>query len=155
MLNKQASDAKKILESIKKDCELHAKDKAKTDELVKEILAKAEAKAEDDKKTNEILKKYYAKEAKRASKEVEKFNKMINDNLDMSSEKSEVINRLIELNSLKQIYHLNKTDNNLKANESIDDILINREIHELEKKLRDQPKKGSGMFTSQKELQHC
>ena len=73
----------------------------------------------------------------------------------MSSEKSEVINRLIELNSLKQIYHLNKTDNNLKANESIDDILINREIHELEKKLRDQPKKGSGMFTSQKELQHC
>ena len=59
----------------------------------------------------------------------------------MSSEKSEVINRLIELNSLKQIYHLNKTDNNLKANESIDDILINREIHELEKKLRDHPKK--------------
>ena len=67
----------------------------------------------------------------------------------MSSEKSEIINRLIELYSLKQIYHLNKIDNNLKANENID-ILINREIHELEKKLRDQPKKGSGVFTSQK-----
>ena len=54
------------------------------------------------------------------------------------------------MNSLKQKYHLNKIDNNLKANENIDDILINREIHELEKKLRDLPKKGSGMFTSQK-----
>ena len=75
-----------------------------------------------------MLEKYYTEEAKRASKEVEEFNKMSNDNLDMSSEKSEVINRLIELYSLKQIYHLNKIDNNLKANENIDDILINREI---------------------------
>ena len=47
---------------------------------------------------------------------------------------------------------MNKIDNNLKANENIDDILINREISELEKKLRDLPKKGSGMFTSQKEF---
>ena len=46
---------------------------------------------------------------------------------------------------------MNKIDNNLKANENIDDILINCEIHELEKKLRDQPMKGSGVFTSQKE----
>ena len=45
----------------------------------------------------------------------------------MSSEKSEIINRLLELNSLKQIYHLNKTDDNLKANENIDNILIDRE----------------------------
>ena len=74
MLNKQASDAKKILESIKKDSELRAKDIAKKDELVKEMFAKAEARVEDDRKTNEILKKYYAEEAKRASKEVEKFN---------------------------------------------------------------------------------
>ena len=96
------------------------------------------------------LKKNYAEEARSASKEVEKFNKMINDNLDISSEKSEIINRLIELHSLKQIYHLNKIDNNLKANENIDDILVNREIHELKKRLRDQ--KGSGMFTSQKEF---
>ena len=68
----------------------------------------------------------------------------------MSSEKSEIINRLIELHSLKQIYHLNKIDNNLKVNENIHDILINREIHELKKRLRDQ--KGNGMFTSQKEF---
>ena len=70
----------------------------------------------------------------------------------MSSEKSEIINRSIKLYSLKQIYHLNKIDNNLKANENIDDILIGREIHELEKKLRDQPKKGGSVFTSQKEF---
>ena len=102
-----------------------------------------------------MYEKYYAEEAKRASKEVEKFNKIINDNLDISSEKSEIINRFIELYSLKQIYNLNKIDNNLKANENIDDILINHEIHELEKKLIDQPKKGRGVLTLQKELQNC
>ena len=77
---------------------------------------------------------------------------MINDNLDMSSEKNEIINKLIELYSLIQIYYLNKTDNYLKANENIDNILIESEIRELEKRLRDLPKKGSGMFTSQKEF---
>ena len=66
----------------------------------------------------------------------------------MSSEKSEIINKLIELHSLIQIYYLNKTDNNLKANENIDNILIESEIRELEKRIRDLPKKGSGVFTS-------
>ena len=62
---------------------------------------------EDDRKIDEILKRYNAKEAQRASEEVGKFNKMINDNLDMSSEKREIIDKLIELYSLRQIYHLN------------------------------------------------
>ena len=66
----------------------------------------------------------------------------------MSSEKSEIINRLIELYSLTQIYYLNKIDNNLKANEKIDNISIDGKINELEKRLKDE--KGSGMFTSQK-----
>ena len=70
----------------------------------------------------------------------------------MSSEKSEIINRLIELYHLIEFYHLNKIDDNLKSNENIDNIFIGCEIHELEKKLRDQPKKGSGVFTSQKEF---
>ena len=102
-----------------------------------------------------MLEKYYAEEAKRASKEVEKFNKMINDNLDMSSEKSEIINRLIELYNLKQIYHLNKIDNNLKANENIDDILLNREIHELEKNLETNTKKLVACLLRKKSLQNC
>ena len=68
----------------------------------------------------------------------------------MSSEKSKIINRLIELYSLRQIYYLNKIDNNLKANEKIDDDSISHEINELEKRFRDQHKKGSVMFTSQK-----
>ena len=70
----------------------------------------------------------------------------------MSKEKSEIINRLIELYSLIQIYYLNKIDNNLKANENIDNISIESEIRELEKRLRDLSKKGSGVFTSQKEF---
>ena len=84
------------------------------------------------------------------SKKVEEFNKMINDNLDMSSEKSEIINRLIELYSLRRLYYLNHADNNSKAKEKIDDASIGREIRELKKRLRELPKKGSDMFTSQK-----
>ena len=87
-----------------------------------------------------------------ASEELEKFNKMINNDLDMSGEKSEKINKLIELYSLRQIYYLNKIDNNSKANEKIDNIPSIREISKLKKRLRELPKKGSGMFTSQKEF---
>ena len=99
-----------------------------------------------------MLKKYYEKEVQRASEEVEKFNKIINDNPDMSSEKSEIINRLIELYSLRRLYYLNNADNNSKANEKIDHVPIGREISELEKRLRDLPKKGSSVFASQKEF---
>ena len=69
----------------------------------------------------------------------------------MSSKKSEIINKLIKLNSLKQIYYLNKKDNNLKANENINNILIKSDIMKLQKKLRELSKKGRGVFTSQKE----
>ena len=85
-------------------------------------------------------------------KKIEKFNKMINDNLDMSSEKSEIINKLIELYSLIQIYYLNKIDNNSKANENIDNISREKDIRKLEKRLRELSKKGRGVFTSQKEF---
>ena len=37
----------------------------------------------------------------------------------MSSEKSEIINKLIELYSSIKIYNLNKIDNNLEANQDI------------------------------------
>ena len=75
-------------------------------------------------------KKKNVKEAQRASKEVEKFNKMINDNLDISSEKSEIINRLKELYRLIELYHFNEIDDNLEMNETIDNILIRREIND-------------------------
>ena len=152
MLDKQVSDSKKILELNKKYSELNAKSMAKTDELVKKIFAKTKAREEYDRKVDKVLKEYYTKEAQRASKKVENLNKMINDNLDMSSEKSAIINKLIELNSLIQIYNLNKIDNNFKANEKIDNVSISSEISELEKRLMDLPKKGSGVFTSQKEF---
>ena len=74
------------------------------------------------------LKKYYAKEAQREFKEIERLNKIINDNPDMSSGKSKITNKLIELYNLKQIYYLNKIDNKLKTNEKIDNISISREI---------------------------
>ena len=77
---------------------------------------------------------------------------MINDNLDLPREKSEMINKLIELYSLIQIYYLNKIDNNLKANENINNISIESDIMKLEKRLRELPKKGRGVFTSQKEF---
>ena len=76
---------------------------------------------------------------------------MINDNLDMSSEKSEIINKLIELHSLIQIYYLTKIDNNLKANEKIDSISIGNEIRELETYL----KKVVACLLHKKSLQNC
>ena len=47
---------------------------------------------------------------------------------------------------------MNEIDNNLKPNENIDNISIGSEIRKLEKRLRDLLKKGSGVFTSQKEF---
>ena len=120
--------------------------------MIKELRANIKDREEVSKNTDKVLKENYTKETQKASEEIEQYNNMINDNLDMSSEKSEIINKLIELYSLIQIYYLNKIDNNLKANENIDSISIGSEIKELEKRLRDIPKKGSGVFTSQKEF---
>ena len=94
--NKQVRDAKKTLELSQKYSELNATSIATTDKQIEEIIAKNKAKEEASKNIDEILKEYNAKKAQRASKEIEKFNKMINDNLDMSSEKSEIIDKLIE-----------------------------------------------------------
>ena len=126
--------------------------RAKTDKTIKELSAEFKDREEVSKKTNKALKEYYTYEAQRASEEIEKYNKLINDNLDMSSEKSEIINKLIKLYSLKQIYNLNKTNNNLKANENINNNLVQSDIIKLEKRLRKLPKKGRGVFTSQKEF---
>ena len=126
--------------------------KAKTDKSIKELMAELKDREEVSKKTDKVIKEYYTKEAQKASENIEKYNKIINDNLDMSSEKSEIINRLIELYSLSRIYSLNEIDNNLKANENIDSYSIVNDILKLEKKLIGLPIKGKGVFTSQKEF---
>ena len=146
LFNKQFRDAKEILELSKK----YKESNAKTNKIIKELSAEIKDREEVSKNADKALKEDYTKEGQRASEEIEKYNKMINDNLDMSSEKSEIINRLIELHSLIQIYYLNKIDNNLKANENINNISIERDIMKLEKRLRKLPKKGRGVFTSQK-----
>ena len=141
-------DVTDILELNKK----YKESSYKTDKMIKELSAEIKDREEVSKNTDKALKEYYTKEAQGESKEIEKYNKMINDNLDMSSEKSEIINKLIELHSLIQIYYLNKIDNNLKANENIDNISIGRDIMKLEKRLKELCKKGRGVFTSQKEF---
>ena len=143
-LKKVVDESKELLKTIEKNDE--DKKYLSADELLKGLNARTE----DNREINKKLKEYHAKEAQRASEEVEKFNKIINDNLDMSSEKSEIINRLKELYRLRQLYYLNRIDDNLEINKKIDNILISCEINELEKRLRDQHKKGSGIFTSQK-----
>ena len=87
--------------------------------LIKELNVELKDREEVSKNTDKIIKEYYTKEAQGTSEKIERYNKIISDNLDMSSEKSEIINKLIELYSLKRIYNLNKIDNNLKANENI------------------------------------
>ena len=148
MFNKQIRDVKEVLELSKK----YKESSAKTDKMIKELSAEIKDREEVSKNTNKALKEYYKKEAQRASKEIEKCNKMINDDLDMSTEKSEIINKLTELHSLIQIYYLNKIDNNLDANENINNISIEKDIRKLEKRLRELSKKGRGVFTSQKEF---
>ena len=56
------------------------------------------------------------------------------------------------MHSLIQIHYLNKKDNNLKANENINNISIERDVIKLEKRLRELFKKGRGVYTSQKEF---
>ena len=148
LFNKQFRDDKEILELSKK----YKESSAKTDKMIKELSAEIKGREEVSKNTNKKLKEYYTKEAQKASEEIEKYNKMINDNLDVSREKSEIINKLIELCTLIQIYYLNKIDNNLKANENINNISIGKDIIKLEKRLRELSKKGRGVFTSQKEF---
>ena len=155
LFNKQVRDTKNFLKLVENKSKLNAESIAKTYKQIEEINAKNKAKEEDSKCIDEILKEYNKKEAQTASEEIEKLNKMINDNLDMSSEKSEIINKLIELYSLIQIYYLNKIDNNLKANENIDSISIGSEIMELKKRLTDLPKKGRGCLLCKKNLQNC
>ena len=123
--------------------------------MIKELSADIKDREEVSKNTDKALKEYYTKEAQRASEEIEKYNKMINDNLDISSEKSEIINKLIELYSLIQIYYLNKIDNNLKANENIDNISTVWDIMKLEKNLENYLKKVGACLLRKKSLQNC
>ena len=137
-ITEKINEIKEILELDKK----YMESKAKTDKSIKELMAELKDREEVSKKTDKAIKEYYTKEAQKASENIEKYNKIIKDNLDMSSEKSEIINKLIELYSLKRIYSLNKIDNNLKANENINSYLIESDVIELEKKLRGLPKVG-------------
>ena len=54
------------------------------------------------------------------------------------------------MHGLRETYYLNKVNNNSKRNKALNIALLNGDINELEKRLRDQ--EGSGMFTSQKEF---
>ena len=65
--------------------------RAKTDKMIKELNAELKDREEINKKADEALRKNYAHNVQRASEEIEKYNKIINDNLDTSSEKSEII----------------------------------------------------------------
>ena len=81
------------------------------------------------------MKKSYKNEIQDVFKEIEKLNKMINDNPDMSSEKKEIINEFIKLYNLKNLYYLNKIDNNLEKHKEIDYTAINSKINKLRLKL--------------------
>ena len=150
LFNKQVSNTKKFLKLVKKESKLDAENRAKTNKLIEKILAKNKAREEDSKNFDEMIKKHDKNEAQRSFEKIKKFNKIISDNPNMSSEKSEIINKLIKLHSLKETYYLNKTNNNSEKNKETDITLLNRKITELEKFFRDQG--GSGVFTSKNEF---
>ena len=150
LFNKQVSNGKKFFKLVKKESKLNAENIAKTDELIEKICVKNKAKEEDSKKIDEMIKKHDKNEAQRSFEKIKKFNKIISDNPNMSSEKSEIINKLIKLHSLKETYYLNRVNNNSEKNKETDITLLNHEIIELEKFFRDQG--GSGVFTSKNEF---
>ena len=141
-------EIKEILELDKK----YMESRAKTDKTIEELNAELKDREEVNKKADEVLQENYAHNAQMPSEEIEKYNKIINDNLDMSSEKSEIINKLIESHNLIKIYNMNKIDNNLEANENINNISRRKDIRKLEKRLKELSKKGMGVFTSKKEF---
>ena len=147
LLTKQVSDAKKILKLEK--IRLDAKNRAKTDKIVKKILAKSKAREEDSKNRDEIIRKYDKNEVQRSFEKIKILNKIISGNPNISIEKSEIINKLIKLHSLKETYYLNKENNNSEKNEETDITLLNREITELEKTLRDQGSSGAFIYQNE------
>ena len=79
LFNKQFRDSKEILELSKN----YKESNTKTDKMIKKLSADIKDREEVSKNTGKAPKEYYTKEAQRASEEIEKYNKMINDNLDM------------------------------------------------------------------------
>ena len=150
LLDKQVTDAKKFLKLVEKESKIDAENRAKTDELYKEILAKNRVREEDSKNIDKIIEKYNKDEAQRSFERIKTLNKIISDNSNISSEKTEIIKKLIKLHSLKETYYLNKENNNSKKNEKTDINLLDSEITKLEKILRGQ--RGSGVFTSKNEF---
>ena len=150
LFNKQVSDAKKFLKLIKKESKLDAKNTAKTDKLIEEKHGNSKAREEDSKNIDEMIKKHDKDEAQRSFERIKYFNKIISDNPNMSREKSEIINKLIKLYSLKETYYLNKVNNNSEKNKETDMTLLDREKTKLEKIFGDQ--RGSGVFTSKDEF---
>ena len=63
--------------------------KAKTDKSIKELNAELKDREEISKKTDEELKKHYTNLVRETFEKIEKYNKIINHNSDMSNEKSE------------------------------------------------------------------
>ena len=49
-----------------------------------------------------MIKKHDKNEAQRSFEEIKQFNEIISDNPNMSSEKSEIMNKLIKLHSFKK-----------------------------------------------------
>ena len=129
--------SKDLIKAIKK----HDEKKSDGDsiaELKKLLDDRKKARKEYDeilKNVHESIMKENKENAERRIKEIEKLNKMINDNPDMSSKKKEIINELIELYNIMHLYYLNIIDNNLEKNKEIDYKAINSKIRDLSLKL--------------------
>ena len=70
LFNKQVSDAKKFLKLVRKENKIDAKNRAKTDKLIEEILAKNKAREEDSKNIDEMIKKHDKNEAQRSFEKI-------------------------------------------------------------------------------------
>ena len=70
----------------------------------------------EEAKTEETSKEYYKNEAQRVFATIKIFDKNLSENPKMTNEKSEIINRLIELYDLRETCFLNNINNDLEKN---------------------------------------
>ena len=96
---------------------------------------------------NDELKEFYRYEPEISNARIKYFDRIINENPEISIRKISIITKLKELYAQRKTYFRNKFNNNLEINNFIKLRSTDDEIHKLEDEFRKQ--QGSSVFTYQ------
>ena len=91
------------------------------------------------------MEEFYRYESEISNARIKYFDKIINENPEMSIKKTGIIIKLKKLHALREEYFIHKFNNNLERNKSIKSKSIDDKICQLEDEFRKQ--QGSSVFT--------